>query len=70
MSRCFMPRRLTELRELAGISRQELATATRRSWFTVYGWERGTAAPSIEALARIADALGCRVDDLFEEAQS
>ena len=68
MSRHFSPRRLTELRERrAHLSRQELATATRRSWFTVYGWERGTAVPSVEVLGRIADALSCSIDDLFTD---
>lgn len=70
MPRRFLPRRLTEERERAELSRQELATAARCSWYTVYGWERGKFAPSVKALAAIADALGCSIDDLFEETES
>ena len=68
--RSFSPRRLTDLRIRARLSRQELATATRYSWFTVYGWERGKFAPSVESLARIADALGCPIDALFTDEES
>jgi transcriptional regulator with XRE-family HTH domain len=70
VARRFSSHRLRKLREAAGLSRQDLADATRRSWFSVYGWERGTAAPSIEALARIPSALDCKHDDLFEETES
>lgn len=67
MSRRFSPLRLIEERERVGKSRQDLADATRRSWWSVYGWERGSAAPPANTLARIADALECRIDDLFVE---
>lgn len=65
--RRFSPPRLTQLRKDAGLSRQDLASAISRSWSSLYGWERGTAVPSAEAVARIADALACSIDDLFED---
>jgi transcriptional regulator with XRE-family HTH domain len=65
MSRRFQPYRLTELRTRAGKSREQLAAASRSSWWSVYAWESGKSAPSADNLARIADALDCRIDDLF-----
>ena len=35
---------------------------------TVTGWEAGRIRPSLDALARMAEALGCPVDDLFTPA--
>lgn len=66
--RRFSPRRLTTLRKQAGLSREDLARAIDGSFWTVRSWERGNSAPSAQALAALADALGCTIDDLFEDA--
>jgi DNA-binding XRE family transcriptional regulator len=65
MSRRFQHSRLTELRTRAGKTREQLAAASRSSWWSVYAWESGKSAPNADHLARIADALNCRIDDLF-----
>jgi transcriptional regulator with XRE-family HTH domain len=33
----------------------------------VWLWERGTSVPPTPVLELIAQALGCRIDDLFED---
>ncbi|HEY8376590.1 MAG TPA: helix-turn-helix transcriptional regulator [Nannocystis sp.] len=67
MARRFSGHRLRTLRREAGVSRTALAAAVYRCEHTVYLWERGRVAPSADALARIADTLGCRIDDLLVE---
>jgi len=69
MARRFSSHRLRTLRRKAGVSRTVLAASVRRCAHSVYLWERGTVAPSADALARIADTLGCRIDDLLVEAE-
>lgn len=69
MARRFSGHRLRTLRTAAGISRTALAAAVHRCEHSVYLWERGTVAPSADALARIADTLGCRIDDLLVEVE-
>ena len=68
MSRTFDPERLKAARRARHLTAEQLATATGRAYPTVTGWESGRIRPSLEALARVADALGCPVDDLFTPA--
>lgn len=68
MPRTFSPQRLIDLRERAGKTRDDLSRATGRTWWAVQTWELGSAVPGGESLAAIADALDCRIDDLFDAA--
>ncbi|HJQ44997.1 MAG TPA: helix-turn-helix transcriptional regulator [Amycolatopsis sp.] len=68
MSRQFSAQRLRHARTAAGFTPETLAIHIGRSVFTVHGYERGKASPSALVLGRIADVLGCAVDDLFEQA--
>jgi transcriptional regulator with XRE-family HTH domain len=65
MSRRFQPHLLAQIRRETRWSREQLAAAINSSYWSVRDWERGRTAPSAATLARIADALGCAIDDLF-----
>lgn len=64
----FSGSRLRELREDAGYSREQVATAIKRSWNAVYQYERGQLVPGREAQERMADLLDVRMDDFYEAA--
>lgn len=66
----FAPHKLRELREERGLSQTELAYSIRRAFATYRLYEQGKYAPSAKLLPAIADALGCRVEDLFEEVET
>jgi len=68
MAQQFSPRQLVKRRRGAQLSRAGLASAIGSSFWSVREWERGKAAPSASALASLADALKCSIDDLFERA--
>ena len=58
------PARLRELREQKGLSREQVAVNAGTSSHSVAKLEQGTRAPSLELAWRIAQALGCSLDDL------
>jgi transcriptional regulator with XRE-family HTH domain len=58
------PARVKELRQLRGLSRDQLAVAAGTSSHSVAKLEQGTRAPSLELAWRLARALGCSLDDL------
>jgi transcriptional regulator with XRE-family HTH domain len=64
-----MPRfdgaRLRARRQHLRVSRDELARLASLSYSFVVGLERGQARPSISALERLCDALGCTPDTFF-----
>jgi transcriptional regulator with XRE-family HTH domain len=68
MARHFSGRRLRETRKAAGISIAQLAIGVDRSVYSIQEYENGRVTPSTSVLLAIADILGLRVDDLFEEA--
>jgi transcriptional regulator with XRE-family HTH domain len=70
MTQTFSPSRLRALRTNRGYSQQQLATAVRRNFFNVGGWERGTAMPGRDSIERLARVLECRIEDLFEDSAS
>lgn len=57
--------KLKEMRIKAGISQQELADKSGVPRRTIQNWERDTSNASASALKRVADVLGCKVDDLI-----
>lgn len=67
MARYFSGPRLREARKSAGLSPEQLAVNIGRSFYSVREWELGRVTPSVATLARIADTLGCTVDDLLTE---
>lgn len=63
-----------ELRKSKGLSQRELANKLGVSRTTVTMWESGGQYPRLETAVRVANVLGCTIDDLFgrsppEEAQ-
>lgn len=63
-----LPAELTKLREVRGLSKNELAVRTglARSFITTL--EQGGAAPSVETLGRIAFALGISPGEILARA--
>ena len=66
MCTCF---RIKELRQQRGITQAQLAEELGlRSSSTVTMWENGDRKPPSSILPRLADALGCSIDELFGRA--
>ena len=65
----FSPAQLKYLREQAGLTRTDVAFASRRSEQSVSLWERGRVVPPVDVLVRVASLLDCRVGDFFEGAE-
>lgn len=64
MSTCF---RIRELRQKKRITQAQLAANLGlRSSSTITMWETGDRTPSSSILPRLADALGCTIDELYE----
>lgn len=63
MNSCFQIR---ELRQQRGITQAKLAAALDlKSSSTITMWERGDRRPPSVILPRLADALGCTIDQLY-----
>lgn len=62
----WRPEKLREAREAAGLSMSALARRAGVSQPMMSRYERGESAPSVEALARIAAALGKRPADFLD----
>jgi transcriptional regulator with XRE-family HTH domain len=59
-----MGQRLKNLRRKAGLSQSQLARAADVPIGTLRNWEYGRRTPLLDAAARLADALGCTIDEL------
>lgn len=59
--------RIRELRKSAGITQEELGEKASLNYKFIGELERGQVNVSIDSLARIADALGVRIGDLFSK---
>lgn len=55
------------MRRRAGITAADLAERMHYSRTTIYFWEQGRCWPSSQELPRIAEILGCTIDDLFAD---
>lgn len=55
------------MRRRAGITAADLAERMHYSRTTIYFWEQGRCWPSSQELPRIAEILGCSIDDLFTD---
>lgn len=58
-------RGLNTMRRRAGLTVAELAERLSVNRATIYFWEAGRYWPKAEYLPRIAEILGCSIDDLF-----
>src|SRR5688572_750939 len=61
-----IPKRITDLRTMAGISQTELARRLELSPSLVHYWETGNRKPSPEQLQEIARHLGVSIDYLLK----
>jgi transcriptional regulator with XRE-family HTH domain len=55
---------MKRLRERAGMSQPQLARAAGVPLGTLRCWEQATRVPLLTAAARVAEALGCTLDEL------
>lgn len=55
------------MRRRAGITVAQLAERLSVTRATIYFWEQGRCWPSSQELPRIAEILGCSIDDLFTD---
>lgn len=60
-----MVRKLEEERKAQGLSRRELALRANVTENSIYRYEKGLRVPTAEILLRIAKALKCSAEDLF-----
>ena len=66
----FAHENLRECRLARGLSQTHVAFAIGRSFETYRLYEQGKYAPTAKTLPALAEALGCRVEDFFEEVAS
>jgi mRNA interferase RelE/StbE len=59
--------RLAEVRQLKGMTQEQLAAVSGVHRVTIARIETGEASPLAETLKRLADALGVAMDDLMEK---
>ena len=55
---------LARARMAAGMTQGQMAAALGCSQKDVSRWERGVHSPRVDVLIKMADVLGCRIDDL------
>lgn len=68
MSACF---RIRELRKKNGITQAQLAASMGlKSSSAITMWENGNRNPSSSILPRLADVLGCSIDELYGRESS
>lgn len=60
-------RGLKAMRRRAGYTVAQLAERLSVTRATIYFWEQGRCWPSSQELPRIAEILGCTIDDLFTD---
>lgn len=61
-------KQVRKYRQAAELSQAELAKAVgAKSGSTVTMWETGERIPSARLLPKIAEVLGCEINDLFEK---
>lgn len=59
--------KIKKLRVFVNMTQKELAKKMGLSPSTVSMWEKGERNPRTEKLPELASALGCSIDDLFQE---
>ena len=59
--------KIKQLREKAGLTQAALSEAIGTTQPCVAGWETETSVPRTEKLPKLAEVLGCSIDELFED---
>lgn len=67
MDRQAFAARLRALRAKAGLTRRQFADQIGRGIRIVESWEQGLRSPRPFELSKVADVLGCTLDDLLRE---
>lgn len=67
MARAFSGRRLRTARRTAGLTAEQVAARVGRTPYTVWGWERGNARPSVDVVDALANAVGVSLADLLAD---
>jgi transcriptional regulator with XRE-family HTH domain len=62
----FSPTKLRDLRDGKGLTRRALSDSTGITEGAIYAYETGQYPPGGDVLPKLAGALGCKIDDLFE----
>ncbi len=57
--------KIGELRQRSGMSKTQLADRLGVDLSTVCKWESGVNKPMADTLLKLADLLGCTIDELF-----
>lgn len=70
MPRRFSGPRLRALRTARNLRREQVALALGRSAPTIAGYELGRVEPTAGVLGRLADVLGCAVDEMFVDERA
>jgi len=68
ITKIALGRAIAEYREKAGLSQDDLATASRMSIHTIRSWEQGRSEPGTLGLLRLSVALDLATLDLFNRA--
>ena len=58
--------KIEEMRNKAGITQDVLAERLHIDRSTVAKWETGAANPRADKIPALAEALGCKIEELFE----
>lgn len=66
-TRNVLGERIRELRKSAGITQEELGEKAELSYKFIGELERGQVNVSLDSIARIAEALGVKIGDLFSK---
>lgn len=61
--------RIRELRTEKGLTALKLAAIMGVSFQAVGKWERGEAMPRADQLPKLAEAFGCKIDDLYAKGE-
>jgi transcriptional regulator with XRE-family HTH domain len=60
---------ITAARLAAGMTQGQLAEAVGCMQKDISRWERGVYSPRVDVLAKMAEALGCSIDELISKGQ-
>ena len=60
---------IKKLRQARGLTQVELAEAIGVSQVTVSDWERRGIMPKADKLPKIAEVLGCSIDELYKSGE-
>lgn len=60
---------ITAARMAAGLTQGQLAEAIGCTQKDVSRWERGVFSPRVDALVKMASALGCSLEDLIDKGR-